>query len=102
MWRVSLDAMKLCTKVITLAASTLNSEGSSCGKPISARYPRAQTTSFELVEAAMISACVLEPDTQSCLRLVACTEAPASCPVPPVVERRTAQSLSDQWTYRRR
>ena len=50
----------------------------------------------ELADAAIISACVFEPEVQSCLRLIACTEAPASCPEPPEVDRRTAQSLSDQ------
>jgi hypothetical protein len=38
----------------------------------------------------MISAWVVEPETQSCLRLMACMEAPASWPVPPEVDRRTA------------
>ena len=101
MCRVILDAMKLCTNVITLFASTLNSVGSSYGNPISARYSRAHTTSLEFADAAIISACVLDPDTQSCLRLIACTVAPASCPEPPDVDRRTAQSLSDQCTYQR-
>ena len=46
----------------------------------SARFSETQshTTSLELVDAAMTSACVDEPEVQSCLRLVACTDAPAS------------------------
>ena len=38
MWRVALEAMKLCTRVITFAASTLKMVGSSsCDNPISLR-----------------------------------------------------------------
>ena len=50
---------------------------------------------FDVEEAAMISACVDEVEMQSCRRLRASTDAPASCMVVPVVERRTAQSESE-------
>eukprot|EP00964_Phaeocystis_antarctica_P014832 scaffold8186_cov59-Phaeocystis_antarctica.AAC.2 len=48
----------------------------------------------------MISACVVEPDTQSCLRLIACTVAPASCPVP--CRRMSSVALPNRyWTSAR-
>ena len=54
--------------------------------------PFGYPTSFATVGKGFI----LDPVTQSCRRLTACTLPPASCPVPPVVERRVPQSLSVQ------